>query len=208
MAGTQTVSADGSPSGSLLTASTSGSSAADMTTTAAAAISSGAAGNESDLGGTQNNGHAETHGTDGDGFPVAATVGISIAGGLGALAVGIWAVYMWQRRRQWRKDMLQGISDDRMLQLDSIYEAARPKTFDTVGRETVYGMDRQDTMRSRPDPDMYGPGQETSRLFRAGPRRRPQLVGGFPEATMGELEMPMGPGDPPKHTGQGPYYRQ
>lgn len=188
-----------------MTASTSVSGVAGPIPTTA--VASGGGTNESDLG-SQGNDHDGTHETDGNGFPVAAMVGISIAGGLGALAVTIWAVYMWQRRRRWRKDMLQGISDDRMLQLDNMYEEARPKTFDTVGRETVYGMNRQDTLSSRPDPDlMYGPGQETSRRFRAGPRRRPQIVGGFDEAGMGNFGAPMGSGDPPNDTGHGPYYR-
>ena len=105
--------------------------------------------------------------------------------------------------------MLQGISDDRMLQLDSIYEAARPKTFDAAGRETVYGLSRQETLGSRPDPDlMYGPGQETSRFFRAGPRRSPQLVGGFPGVTMGNDGNPAVLRDMSNDGKYGPYYRQ
>lgn len=198
--GTQTVSTDSSQTGGLEIASTS-----EVVTTTAAA-SSGAASNHEDLG-SEDNDQAKAADKDQSGFPVGATIGISVAGGLGASAVAVWAVFMYQRRRQWKSEMLQGISDDRMLQLDSIYEAARPKTFDTAGRETVFGLDRQGTFPSRPNPDMmYGPGQETSHVVRAGPRRSPQLVGGFPGATMGVGGSPTGPRDLPKDGGLGPYY--
>lgn len=175
LCGTQTISAEGSPTGNLETASSSASLVAVPLPTETAAPS------DADSNTTQATGAEETDNSKGQGasFPVPAMIGVSVAGGLGAMAVAIWAVYMWQRRRRYRKDMLQGISDDRMLQdLDNMYETTRPKTFDMAGRETVYDLRRQDTFGSRPDPDMsYGPGQETSRFFRAGPQRSPQLVG-------------------------------
>ncbi|ROV93629.1 hypothetical protein VMCG_08080 [Cytospora schulzeri] len=200
LVGTQTVYTDSSPTGGLEMASTS------ETVVATAAASSGVAGNDEDSG-SQDDDQASKSDKNGSGFPVGATIGVSVAGGLGATAVAIWAVIMWQRRRQWKSEMLQGISDDRMLQLDSIYEAARPKTFDTAGRETMFGLDRQGTQPSRPGPDlMYGPGQETSRVLRAGPRRSPQLVGHFPGATMAYEANPTGLRDLPKDGGLGPYY--
>lgn len=202
LVGSQTVSTDSSPTGGLEMATTS------ETVVTTAAASSGTASNDEDSN-SEDDDQAKTSNQDGSGFPVGATIGVSVAGGLGAMAVAIWAVIMWQRRRQWKSEMLQGISDDRMLQLDSIYEAARPKTFDTAGRETMFGLDRQDTFPSRPDPDlMYGPGQETSRVLRAGPRRSPQLVGGFPGATLGDRDNPTGPRNLPKDGGLGPYHYQ
>lgn len=166
-----------------------------------AAVSSGSVSNDTDSGLLASN-DANGSDTKGSGFPVAAMIGVSVAGGLGAMVVAMWALFMWQRRRRWNQEMLKGISDDRMMQLDSIYEAARPKTFDTAGRETVYGLDRQDTSRNRPDPGhMY---------FRAGPQRSPQIIGGFAGATMGggpDGRTPAGMRDLPKDTGLGPYYR-
>lgn len=166
-----------------------------------AAVSSGSVSNDTDSGLLASN-DANGSDTKGTGFPVAAMIGVSVAGGLGAMVVAMWALFMWQRRRRWNQEMLKGISDDRMMQLDSIYEAARPKTFDTAGRETVYGLDRQDTSRNRPDPGhMY---------FRAGPQRSPQIIGGFAGATMGggpDGRTPAGMRDLPKDTGLGPYYR-
>ncbi|KUI52869.1 hypothetical protein VP1G_00007 [Cytospora mali] len=209
LVGTQTVSTDGSQSGGLVMASTSNVDTTESTIPTTAVASSSAASNGTDSGSLDNN-DANTSNKGRSGFPVAAMVSVSVAGGLGALAVLIWAVYMWQRRKQWNKEMLQGINDDRMLQLDSIYEEARPKTFDTAGRETIYagGLGRQDTLGNRLDPDlMYGPGQETSRILRAGPRRSPQLVG-FPEAISGDTGTPTGPTNLPNDAGYGPYYRQ
>lgn len=180
LSGTQTISEEGSPTGNLETASISTSLVAVPLPTETAAPS------DADSNTTQAAGADEGDNSKGQGasFPVPAMIGVSVAGGLGAMAVAIWAVYMWQRRRRYRKDMLQGISDDRMLQdLDNMYETTRPKTFDIAGRETIYDLRRQDTFGSGPDPDMsYGPGQETSRFFRAGPQRSPQFVG-FPGIT-------------------------
>lgn len=193
--GTQTATSSGTVTGGLVMASSSNTFVTESTLTAStseaqtpttAAASSGAAGNETGSG-SSNDDQGDKTSTDRSGFPVAATVGASVAGGLGALAVTIWAVFMWHRRKQWNQSMLQ-ISDERMLQLDSIYEEARPKTFDTAGRETTFGMHRQNTADSTADSDiMYGPGQETSRLFRPGPRRTPQLVGNFHGASTADL---------------------
>lgn len=180
LSGTQTISAESSPTGNLETASSSASLVAVPLPTETAAPS------DADSNTTQAAGDDESDDSKGQGasFPVPAMIGVSVAGGLGAMAVAIWAVYMWQRRRRYRKDMLQGISDDRMLQdLDNMYETTRPKTFDMAGRETMYDLRRQDTFGSRTDPELsYGPGQETSRFFRAGPQRSPQFVG-FPGIT-------------------------
>lgn len=180
LSGTQTISAESSPTGNLETASSSASLVAVPLPTETAAPS------DADSNTTQAAGDNESDDSKGQGasFPVPAMIGVSVAGGLGAMAVAIWAVYMWQRRRRYRKDMLQGISDDRMLQdLDNMYETTRPKTFDMAGRETMYDLRRQDTFGSRTDPELsYGPGQETSRFFRAGPQRSPQFVG-FPGIT-------------------------
>lgn len=97
---------------------------------------------------------------------------------------------MYQRRRRYRKDMLQGISDDRMLQqMDNMYEATRPKTFDVIGSEVPYELSRQDTHGSGglAAPAMaYGPGQETARFFRSGPQRSPRLIGHFAGVTSGQ----------------------
>lgn len=180
LSGTQTISAESSPTGNLETASSSASLVAVPLPTETAEPS------DADTNTTQAAGSEQQDDSKGQGasFPVPAMIGVSVAGGLGAMAVAIWAVYMWQRRRRYRKDMLQGISDDRMLQdLDNMYETTRPKTFDMAGRETAYDLGRQDTFGSRHDPEMsYGPGQETSRFFRAGPQRSPQFVG-FPGIT-------------------------
>lgn len=180
LSGTQTISAESSPTGNLETASSSASLVAVPLPTETAQPS------DADSNTTQAAGSEQQDDSKGQGasFPVPAMIGVSVAGGLGAMAVAIWAVYMWQRRRRYRKDMLQGISDDRMLQdLDNMYETTRPKTFDMAGRETAYDLARQDTFGSRHDPEMsYGPGQETSRFFRAGPQRSPQFVG-FPGIT-------------------------
>lgn len=180
LSGTQTIPSESSPTGNLETASSSASDVAVPLPTETAAPSD-ADSDTTQAAGTEQPDDSKDKDAS---FPVPAMIGVSVAGGLGAMAVAIWAVYMWQRRRRYRKDMLQGISDDRMLQdLDNMYETTRPKTFDMAGRETVYDLRRQDTFGSRPDPDMsYGPGQETSRFFRAGPQRSPQLVG-FPGIT-------------------------
>lgn len=94
--------------------------------------------------------------------------------------------------------MLQGISDDRMLQqLDNMYESTRPKTFDVIGSEVPYELKRQDTHGSlggggggggmmAPPQAVYGPGQETARFFRAGPQRSPQFIGNFAGVTSGQ----------------------
>ncbi|KAK2602298.1 hypothetical protein N8I77_008845 [Diaporthe amygdali] len=205
LSGTQTISADNSPTGNLETASSSASLVPAPLPTETAAQSG------ADSNATEEAGADQPEGSKGQGasFPVAAMVGVSVAGGLGALAVAIWAVYMWQRRRRYRKDMLQGISDDRMLQdLDNMYEATRPKTFDMAGRETMYDLRRQDTFGSRPDPDMsYGPGQETSRFFRAGPQRSPQVVG-FSGITTAGGGKPEGLRDLSGDPGYGSYYRR
>lgn len=180
LSGTQTIPSESSPTGNLETASSSASDVAVPLPTETAAPSD-ADSDTTQAAGTEQPDDSKDKDAS---FPVPAMIGVSVAGGLGAMAVAIWAVYMWQRRRRYRKDMLQGISDDRMLQdLDNMYETTRPKTFDMAGRETLYDLRRQDTFGSRPDPDMsYGPGQETSRFFRAGPQRSPQLVG-FPGIT-------------------------
>jgi len=183
LSGTQTISAESSPTGNLETASSSASLvAAPLPTETVTAAPSDADSNTTAAGAEQPD---DSKGQNA-GFPVPAMIGVSVAGGLGAMAVAIWAIYMWQRRRRYRKDMLRGISDDRMLQdLDNMYETTRPKTFDTAGREEMYDLRRQDTFSSRPDLDTsmsYGPGQETSRFFRAGPQRSPQFVG-FPGIT-------------------------
>lgn len=96
--------------------------------------------------------------------------------------------------------MLQGISDDRMLQqMDDMYESTRPKTFDVIGSEVPYELKRQDGYGSSSGggnhgggggglapPDMvYGPGQETARYFRSGPQRSPQVIGNFAGVTTG-----------------------
>lgn len=89
--------------------------------------------------------------------------------------------------------MLQGISDDRMLQqMDNMYEATRPKTFDVIGSEVPYELSRQDAYGScggggtLAPPDMvYGPGQETARFFRSGPQRSPQVIRNFAGVTTG-----------------------
>ncbi|ROW02939.1 hypothetical protein VSDG_01733 [Cytospora chrysosperma] len=201
LVGTQTITTEKSPTGGLEMASTS------ETVVTTAPASSATPSNNADSGSDDD--QAETSNEDKDGFPVGATIGVSVAGGIGATAVAVWAVIMWQRRRQWKSEKLEDISDDRMLQLDSIYEAARPKTFDTAGRETMFGLERQDTFPSRPDSDlMYGPGQETSRVLRAGPRRSPQLVGGFPGAAMEEIGHSTDTRNLPKDGGLGPYYHQ
>jgi hypothetical protein len=180
LSGTQTIPAESPPTGELETASNSAS-LAPVPLPPTETVTAAPAGADSNTAQAASN--EQTGGSKGNdsGFPVPAMIGVSVAGGLGALAVAIWAVYMWQRRRRYRKDMLQGISDDRMLQdLDSMYETTRPKTFDTAGREEMYDLRRQDTYTSRPDLDTsmaYGPGQETSRFFRAGPQRSPQFVG-------------------------------
>lgn len=182
LSGTQTISGETSPTGDLEIASSSASlpplPLSPETVTAVAP--SNADTNTAQAAGAED--QDDSKGKDA-GFPVPAMIGVSVAGGLGAMAVAIWAVYMWQRRRRYRKDMLQGISDDRMLHdLDNMYETTRPKTFDRVGKEEMYDLRRQDTFSSRPDLDTsmsYGPGQETSRFFRAGPQRSPQFVG-FP----------------------------
>lgn len=180
LSGTQTISAESSPTGNLETASSSGSFVAVPLPTQTAQPS------DADSNTTQAAGNDQADDSKGQGasFPVPAMIGVSVAGGLGAMAVAIWAMYMWQRRRRYRKDMLQGISDDRMLQdLDNMYETTRPKTFDRADRETAYDLRRQNTFGSIHGPDMsYGPGQETSRFFRAGPQRSPQFVG-FPGIT-------------------------
>lgn len=183
LSGTQTISAESSPAGNLETASSSaGLVAVPLPTETVTAAPSDADSNTTAAGAEQPD---DSKGQNA-GFPVPAMIGVSVAGGLGAMAVAIWAIYMWQRRRRYRKDMLQGISDDRMLQdLDNMYETTRPKTFDKAGREEMYDLRRQDTFSSRPDLDTsmsYGPGQETSRFFRAGPQRSPQFVG-FPGIT-------------------------
>lgn len=185
LSGTQIISDEGSPTGNLETASSSASLVAvPLPTVTETAAPSDADSNTAQAAGTEQPDDSKKD--QNASFPVPAMIGVSVAGGLGAMAVAIWAVYMWQRRRRYRKDMLQGISDDRMLQdLDNMYETTRPKTFDMAGRETDYDLKRQDTFGSRPDPDMsYGPGQETSRFFRAGPQRSPQLVG-FSGITIG-----------------------
>lgn len=180
LSGTQTISAENSPTGNLETASSSASLVAVPLPTETPEPSD-ADSNTTQAAGTEQGDDSKGQGAS---FPVPAMIGVSVAGGLGAMAVAIWAVYMWQRRRRYRKDMLQGISDDRMLQdLDNMYETTRPKTFDMADRETAYDLRRQDTFGSRHGPDMpYGPGQETSRFFRAGPQRSPQFVG-FPGIT-------------------------
>lgn len=184
LSGTQTISAESSPTGNLETASSSASVVpVPLPTETVTAAPGDADSNTAQAAGTGQ--PDDSKGKDA-GFPVPAMIGVSVAGGLGAMAVAIWAVYMWQRRRRYRKDMLQGISDDRMLQdLDNMYETTRPKTFDMAGREEMYDLRRQDTFSSRRDLDTsmsYGPGQETSRFFRAGPQRSPQFVG-FPGIT-------------------------
>lgn len=182
LSGTATITAESSPTGNLETASSSGGMVAvPVPTETVTAAPSDADTNTAQAAGADQPDDSKGQGA---GFPVPAMIGVSVAGGLGAMAVAIWAVYMWQRRRRYRKDMLQGISDDRMLQdLDNMYETTRPKTFDMAGREEMYDLRRQDTFGSRHDLDMsYGPGQETSRFFRAGPQRSPQFVG-FPGIT-------------------------
>lgn len=198
LVGTQTVSTDSSQTGDLEVVSTSGTVA-----TTAAASSSEAAGSGADD-------QEEKSDKDKGGFPVGATIGVSVAAGLGATAVAILGAIMYHRRRQWKGEMLQGLSDDRMLQLDSIYEAARPKTFDTAGRETMFGLDRQGTFpgSSRPGQEMmYGPGQETAGIVRAGPRRSPQLVGGFAGPGLSDGGSPT-VGYVEKDRGLGPYYHR
>lgn len=181
LSGTQIISTENSPTGNLETAGSSTTLVAAVPLPTETAVQSGTDSNTTAEAGTD---QPDSSKSQAAGFPVAAMVGVSVAGGMGALAVAIWAVYMWQHRRRYRKDMLQGISDDRMLQdLDKMYEATRPKTFDTAGRETMHDLRRQDTFGSIREPDMsYGPGQETSRYFRAGPQRSPQFVG-FPGIT-------------------------
>lgn len=182
LSGTQTISGETSPTGNLETASSS----ASLVPVPLPTETVTAAPSDADTNTAQAEESDDTKGKDA-GFPVPAMIGVSVAGGLGAMAVAIWAVYMWQRRRRYRKDMLQGISDDRMLHdLDNMYETARPKTFDRVGKEEMYDLRRQDTFSSRPDLEMsYGPGQETSRFFRAGPQRSPQFVGFPPSLSPG-----------------------
>lgn len=181
LSGTQTISGETSPTGNLETASSSASLVPiPLPTETVTAAPSDTNTNTAQAAGTDDTDDSKEKDA---GFPVPAMIGVSVAGGLGVMAVSIWAVYMWQRRRRYRKDMLQGISDDRMLHdLDNMYETTRPKTFDRVGKEEMYDLRRQDTFSSRPDLDTsmsYGPGQETSRFFRAGPQRSPQFVG-FP----------------------------
>ncbi|KAH8772493.1 hypothetical protein F5883DRAFT_641863 [Diaporthe sp. PMI_573] len=150
LSGTQTISAESSPAGNLETASSSaGLVAVPLPTETVTAAPSDADSNTTAAGAEQPD---DSKGQNA-GFPVPAMIGVSVAGGLGAMAVAIWAIYMWQRRRRYRKDMLQGISDDRMLQdLDNMYETTRPKTFDKAGREEMYDLRRQDTF-SRLDPN-------------------------------------------------------
>ena len=112
LSGTQTISAESPPTGNLETASSSASLVAVPLPTDTAAPSD-ADSNTNQAAGTEQS--DDSKGQDAS-FPVPAMIGVSVAGGLGAMAVAIWAVYMWQRRRRYRKDMLQGISDDRMLQ--------------------------------------------------------------------------------------------
>ncbi|KAL1873209.1 hypothetical protein Daus18300_004029 [Diaporthe australafricana] len=204
LSGTQTISTENSPTGNLETA------ASSTTLVAVPLPTETAAQSVTDSNATAEAGTDQSDSSKGQaaGFPVAAMVGVSVAGGMGALAVGIWAVYMWQRRRRYRKDMLQGISDDRMLQdLDKMYEASRPKTFDTAGRETMHDLRRQDTFGSLREPDMsYGPGQETSRYFRAGPQRSPQFVG-FPGITSAGGGRPDGLRDFGGNPDYGSHYR-
>ncbi|POS79232.1 hypothetical protein DHEL01_v202390 [Diaporthe helianthi] len=182
LSGTRTISGDLSPTGNLETATSSANLVQVLLppqTVTAAAQTDAETNTAQD---TDAEDQGDTKGKDA-GFPVLAIIGVSVASGLAAMAVAIWAIYMWQRRRRHRKDMLQGISDDRMLRdLDNMYETTRPKTFDRSGKEEMYDHRRQDTISSRPDMETsmsYGPGQETSRFFRAGPQRTPQFVG-FP----------------------------
>lgn len=104
--------------------------------------------------------------------------------------------------------MLQGISDDRMLQqMDSMYEATRPKTFDVIGSEVPYERQHQQNMHGSgggggigvammaPPAAVYGPGQETARFFRSGPQRSPQVIGHFAGVTSGHSATNSGASD-------------
>lgn len=201
LSGTQTISPETSATGTLevapSTSAIQGSQGLDPAPIATVTATAGS----SSSGGVSSSGSTNTTTTDEQSsgsssgktaFPVAATIGISVAGGVGAFAVSIWACYMYQRRRRYRKDMLQGISDDRMLkQMDSMYEATRPKTFDVIGSEVPYELNQQNThggggMMAPPEA-VYGPGQETARFFRSGPQRSPQVIGHFAGVTSGHV---------------------
>lgn len=183
LSGTQTISADSSATGDLEMAPSTSNGIVGQDPTPVAIATSDTNSSDETTGNTTTNEQSKSTNSGSSGFPVPAVIGISVAGGIGALAVGIWACYMYQRRRRHRKDMIQGIGHDRMLQqLDNMYEATRPKLYEFEGNEGAYGPNRHIPNAyfngTRMNKDlMYGPGQETDQFFREGPKQSTPPMG-------------------------------